>query len=159
MFEQTTINDERLGPTCRDERGKRLGDDLRSQAVARQVPSALESLTTGFEMGPGVPSPLQTPRKFPRSSLPAGTSHTKNKRMKNTDKANVFCAILRNASAPEEQALRAKECFSQKKPSTISIGKLHALLRLHSQPIKQVVCLRSYPVARRGNSSRDMLPT
>lgn len=41
----------------------KLGDDLRSQAVTHQVPSALASLTTGFEMGPGIPSLLKTPRK------------------------------------------------------------------------------------------------
>jgi hypothetical protein len=39
-----------------------LGDDLLSQGATPQVPSALVSLTAGFEMGPGVPSPLQSPR-------------------------------------------------------------------------------------------------
>ena len=37
---------------------KSLGNDLLSQGVAPQVPSALTSLTTGFEMGPGVPTSL-----------------------------------------------------------------------------------------------------
>ena len=41
---------------------KPLGDDLLSQAVSSQVPSALAGLTTGFGMGPGVPPPLQSPR-------------------------------------------------------------------------------------------------
>ncbi len=41
---------------------KSLGNDLLSQGVAPQVPSALMSLTTGFEMWPGVPSSLQSPR-------------------------------------------------------------------------------------------------
>ena len=40
-----------------------LGEDLRSQEVALQVPSALAGLTAGFEMGPGVPPPLDTPSK------------------------------------------------------------------------------------------------
>ena len=44
----------------REQRG--LGDDLRSQEVTLQVPSALAGLTAGFEKGPGVPPPLQTPR-------------------------------------------------------------------------------------------------
>ena len=41
---------------------KPLGNDLLSQEVALQVPSALTSLTSGFGMGPGVPSPLKSPR-------------------------------------------------------------------------------------------------
>ncbi len=41
---------------------KPLGNDLLSQEVALQVPSALTCLTTGFEMGPGVPMPLKSPR-------------------------------------------------------------------------------------------------
>ncbi len=39
-----------------------LGNDLLFHPVTRKVPSALESLTAGFERGPGVPSPLQSPR-------------------------------------------------------------------------------------------------
>ena len=35
--------------------------------------------------------------------------------------------------------------LKQVKPSTISTAKLNTLLHLHSPPIKQVVCLRSYP--------------
>ena len=45
-------------------RKKSLGNDLLSQEVALQVPSALISLTTGFEMLPGVPLSLQSPRDF-----------------------------------------------------------------------------------------------
>ena len=41
-----------------------LGNDLLSQKVALQVPSALAGLTTGFGMGPGVPPPLQSPRRL-----------------------------------------------------------------------------------------------
>lgn len=40
---------------------KGVGDDLRSQDVTVQVPSALAGLTAGFEMEPGVPPPLLTP--------------------------------------------------------------------------------------------------
>jgi hypothetical protein len=41
---------------------KPLGNDLLSQEVALQVPSALMCLTTGFGMGPGVPTSLKSPR-------------------------------------------------------------------------------------------------
>jgi hypothetical protein len=41
---------------------KSLGNDLLSQAVTRQVPSALTGLTSGFGMWPGVPLSLQSPR-------------------------------------------------------------------------------------------------
>ena len=43
---------------------KPLGDDLLSREVALQVPSALTSLTAGFEMLPGVPTSLKSPRDF-----------------------------------------------------------------------------------------------
>ena len=43
---------------------KSLGNDLLSQEVALQVPSALTALTTGFGMLPGVPLSLQSPRDF-----------------------------------------------------------------------------------------------
>ena len=38
-----------------------VGNDLLSHAVAHILPSALAGLTTGFEMGPGVPPPLLSP--------------------------------------------------------------------------------------------------
>jgi hypothetical protein len=41
---------------------KPLGDDLLSQGVAPQVPSALTGLTTGFGMLPGVPPSQKSPR-------------------------------------------------------------------------------------------------
>ena len=40
-----------------------VGDDLRSQRVAPQVPSALAGLTAGFGMGPGGAPPLQSPTR------------------------------------------------------------------------------------------------
>jgi hypothetical protein len=40
-----------------------LGDDLLFHAVTSKVPSALESLTTGFGMGPGVSSPPESPKE------------------------------------------------------------------------------------------------
>ena len=53
----------------------KVGDDLRSQERVLQVPSALAGLTAGFEKGPGVPPPLETPTHpttdccTPRSSV------------------------------------------------------------------------------------------
>jgi hypothetical protein len=41
---------------------KPLGNDLLSREVALQVPSALACLTTGFGMGPGVPTSHKSPR-------------------------------------------------------------------------------------------------
>ena len=38
--------------------GKSLGGDLLSHPASRAVPSALEGLTSGFGMGPGVSPPL-----------------------------------------------------------------------------------------------------
>ena len=38
-----------------------LGNDLLLHAVAHILPSALTSLTAGFEMGPGVSSSLKSP--------------------------------------------------------------------------------------------------
>ena len=40
-----------------------LGSDLLFRPVSREVPSALESLTAGFGMGPGVSSPPLPPRE------------------------------------------------------------------------------------------------
>jgi hypothetical protein len=49
---------------------KPLGNDLLSQEVALQVPSALTCLTSGFGMGPGVPTSLKSPRdNFTKLSL------------------------------------------------------------------------------------------
>jgi len=41
-----------------------FGLDLLSQAVASRVSSALAGLTSGFGMGPGVPLPLQRPKRL-----------------------------------------------------------------------------------------------
>ena len=54
--------------------GKRVGTDVRSHTVTHAVPSARVSLTTGFEMGPGVPSPLHAPTPLP-AFVPGGAFH------------------------------------------------------------------------------------
>ena len=59
---------------------RKVGEDLRSQDVTVQVPSALVGLTAGFEKGPGVPPPHNTPTK----SRPDHTPPAKlTKRMRN----------------------------------------------------------------------------
>jgi hypothetical protein len=40
-----------------------FGNDLLSQGLAPQVPSALEGLTTWFGMEQGVPPPLESPKE------------------------------------------------------------------------------------------------
>ena len=109
---------------------KSLGNDLLSQGVTPQVPSALAGLTAGFEMGPGVPPPHKSPRDF-KHDIRLSTEQRENSKF----------------SAP-----RAK-------PSTVSTGWLNALLRLHLLPIKPVVFRRSYPVNRWGTSSWGEFPT
>ena len=53
-----------LPPSLAGDTEKPLGNDLLSQEVALQVPSALTGLTTGFGMLPGVPPSLQSPRDY-----------------------------------------------------------------------------------------------
>jgi hypothetical protein len=45
-------------------RARSLGGDLLSHPVSRAVPSALEGLTSGFGMGPGVSPPLWPPKRW-----------------------------------------------------------------------------------------------
>ena len=52
----------RVGSTVEKEgKAEAVGSGVHSHAVARAVPSALVSLTAGFEMEPGGPSPLWPP--------------------------------------------------------------------------------------------------
>ena len=103
-----------------DEEG-RVGKDVRSHPVTRAVPSALVSLTSGFGMVPGRPSPLHSPTR--RSSSPF-----------------YFCCALRF------QTLRFTSPASpsnQAKPSTVSTGWLQTLLPFHLPPIPLVVSQQS----------------
>ena len=49
------------GASVKKQQQETSGDDLLSQGAAPQVPSALAGLTAGFEKGPGVAPPLQSP--------------------------------------------------------------------------------------------------
>jgi hypothetical protein len=83
------------GVRGREEKNRKLGDDLRSQTVTSQVPSAQEGLTTGFEMGPGVPPPLETPREgcsaHLSSSPPADTARGRDKTQALKNTTFAFC--------------------------------------------------------------------
>ena len=53
----------RVGQRRREKSKGKIGEGLRSQDVAVQVPSALAGLTAGFEKEPGGPPPHNTPIK------------------------------------------------------------------------------------------------
>ena len=101
------------------------GDDLLSHPVSGAVPSALGSLTAGFGMGPGVPSPPRSPEKpvvphYPQMA-PLGTLKT-------------------------EQNAAPHNSSHSIKPSTISTALLRTLLPVHMPPIHLVVFQGSYLV-------------
>ena len=54
------------------EKGESVGNDLLSHAATRILPSVLVDLTAGFEMGPGVPPPLQSPTTLSAFNKSAG---------------------------------------------------------------------------------------
>ena len=108
------------------------GNVLLSRAVAHQVSSALESLTSVFGMGTGVTSPLLSPDiLLSKMSCPrlVGTSSAPSK-LNNNDFSS-FSPSLRSSVRP------------------ISIGQLNTLLHLHLRPINVIVSHGSYPFGRR----------
>src|SRR5258708_29887517 len=132
--------------TKREQRG--LGDDLRSQEVTLQVPSALAGLTAGFEKGPGVPPPLQTPRNrlccnhklekaetLQENDTRATTlqhTNTMIHKDRSGDKAEIAVAhdrannqtkaATRCARAEEDKRTNSPQEEMEEKPSTISTG-------------------------------------
>ena len=58
----TELHSRMTEPRPKPNEKRPFGNDLLSQEVALQVPSALSSLTAGFGMGPGVPSTLKSPK-------------------------------------------------------------------------------------------------
>ena len=97
------------------------GGDLHSHSVSRAVPSAVEGLTSGFGMEPGV-SPLLWPPEHIEFSSPRPDG----------GRGDLEYSI---ASASYRSS-----------PRTISTGRLNALLRLHLPPIDPVVCWGPYRV-------------
>ena len=97
------------------------GNVLLSQAVSRQVSSALRSLTSVFGMGTGVSSSLSSPHQ-------ACFAHSK---------LNNLCVSPFPSLKP----------WSSLRP--ISTFQLNALLRLHPRPIYVIVSHGSYHLWRR----------
>ena len=81
-------------PREANEKTGSLGSDLLFRPVSREVPSALESLTAGFGMGPGVSSPPLPPREPVLALLTHGTLKTEQN-----------AASSRDATMLDDQAL------------------------------------------------------
>ena len=123
-----------------------VGDDVRSHTVTRAVPFALVSLTTGFEMGPGRPSPLLSPT-HPCLALPP---HQRLPLVVN----NSSLALLPSFGTRLRSLLKAfASPPHQTKSSTLSTGWLQTLLPFHLPPIQLVVFERSYSLSGWGVSS------
>jgi hypothetical protein len=121
-----------------------LGDDLLSHPVSRAVPSALEGLTSGFGMGPGVTPPLWPPKRWFRRLVPATKAHEWA-----STPASVAADVCPRARAflrriPDE--LDSEREHRKSSPRPISTGRLNALPRLHLRPINLVVCEGPYLV-------------
>jgi hypothetical protein len=124
------------GPPLRAARPLRsLGSDLLSHSVSRAVPSALEGLTSGFGMGPGVPPPPWPPKHLvPDQGL-----------IRSPDQAPDPGGDGEDAPRAElgtRQRARARESS----PRPISTGQLHTLPCFHVPPINLVVCEGPYLV-------------
>jgi hypothetical protein len=102
------------------------GGVLLSHPVTRAVPSALEGLTSGFEMGPGVPPPLLPPKHLLRTTR---DDHGTVARMR-----------------PEQSSEHDSEREQESSPRPISTGQLHTLPCFHFPPINLVVCEGPYLV-------------
>ena len=109
---------------------RHVGAYLFSRAVASQVSSARQSLTSVFGMGTGGPSALITPTLIdvlsPIFLTPSEECSLKTKQ--------------ENAHNNYDQSIVSRTICSSS-PRSISIGQLNALLHLHLRPIKQVVYL------------------
>ena len=105
-----------------DHRAIWTGNVLFSQAASHQVSSALESLTSVFEMGTGGSSPPLSPDLF----LYSFYLKLKRKTISSFTIDHLWLSVR-----------------------SISIGQLHTLLHLHLRPINQLVFLGSSTCVRR----------
>jgi hypothetical protein len=92
-----------------------VGNDLRSQGLASQVPSALAALTTGFGMGPGRQPPHEPPTDWFLSSR--HPSYVK-------PAVAVRMSEERELTTNFQKPPSSQQTGSAEKPSTISMGKL-----------------------------------
>ena len=97
--------------------GRRVGNDLRSQGLASQVPSALAALTTGFGMGPG----RQPPHQPPTDCIPVLTPPQLNQASVRREKGQKSACLRSRVS---HKPASSQQTGSAEKPSTISMGKL-----------------------------------
>ncbi len=104
---------------------EKSGGVLLSQGVYPQVPSALTSLTSVFEMGTGVASSLSPPET---GCVP----------QRGTAILNICVEVAL------EKSIASTSKYPSPRP--ISTGLLNALLHLHIRPINVVVYHRPYPV-------------
>ena len=134
-----------------------VGSDLLSHKVALAVPSALVSLTAGFGMEPGGPSPLKPPThthfSFIHKLLSLNNAYSST--LSPSFEGSIALSGFR---LHHSQLLQLSQSIlfpatQNSKPSTISTGQLHTLLRFHPPPINQVVYLGSYSLSRWGVSS------
>ena len=113
------------------------GGFLLSHTLPRAVPSALEGLTSGFGMGPGVSLPPWPPAQHVTPGRP---------RVK-----GVLSVCPEQHSGREHQQSRAPRAprvegggcvWQASRP--FGIGQLHASRRFHVRPINPVVCRGPY---------------
>jgi hypothetical protein len=134
------------------------GSDLLSHAVSSAVSSALRGLTSVFGMGTGVSPAVWPPGNWVgRARLAfdgrvrAGGPGTTEREQWNEAAAAGTALRTRRSSHSAAGLLPGCEVpgkFYGQAERPISTGKLHALLRFHIPPIKEVVFLRpSYPDA------------
>src|SRR4029450_4732011 len=114
---RTEVAPKREEPPHRAALPKVSGGDLLSHPVARAVPSALEGLTSGFGMGPGVSPPPWPPKRCLGS---AGIRWLKG---------------ASSEQSPEHDSEREQK----PSPRPISTGRLNTLPCFHLRPIDLVV--------------------
>ena len=139
-----------------------FGGVLLSHTLPCAVPSALNGLTSGFGMGPGVSLfAMATDTPTPRLMRVESGNHQPlwevgGVSLKGYTPARRVCVVgylTVNASITHsvcknfmtETLLQKKEdvvCVASPRP--ISIGQLHTLLRFHVRPINPVVCRGPY---------------
>ena len=130
-----------FGAPCRGFRvpagdGVWSGGFLLSHTLPRAVPSALEGLTSGFGMGPGVSLPPWPPARSltpdggaPWPGFPVRVSRT--------------TQWTRAPAVTGPPPLRGAGCVGQAS-RPFGIGQLHASRRFHVRPINPVVCRGPY---------------
>ena len=136
------------------------GGVLLSHTVSRAVPSALEGLTSGFGMGPGVSPPPKPPKRLPPPPRVRGAEICWFRSLN----GHVFYC-----HGPTSRPLSGGRLFSGNRTGTrtsrsdrhlvcvevtrpISTGQLHTSRCFHFRPINPVICWGPYPPHGGGRS-------